>query len=384
MRRLFVFLGVACLLSTGVVSAQRNPEPYDNSERKKSNAKADSTKSKKARTGSKKTSGTTSKSAKATKPKSKKVPRVMTAGALAPVSIGDPLSPSTHSTKPSKESPRTSTKQEPVSPVPETAKPVVSKPAKRPILTDQTAVTIEAPRKPASENAAPKEEAPQKEAIDEQPVKRPILTDQTVVTIEAPRKQALEVVALKEEAPQEEAIEEQPAKRPILTDQTVVTIEAPAPKQPVSEPVPKPVTKTQTVETVTAPEQTPEEPVKQPEARPVTSTRASRGRIHRAVFTNAVVNREPVDDIRSLTTETEKVFFFTEIVGMEGREVTHRWTHNDKIMAEVAIQVGGPRWRVYTSKKLLPGWTGEWTVTVVGEGGEKLVENSFMYVASTP
>ncbi|MDH3217781.1 MAG: hypothetical protein OEN01_16160, partial [Candidatus Krumholzibacteria bacterium] len=64
----------------------------------------------------------------------------------------------------------------------------------------------------------------------------------------------------------------------------------------------------------------------EPRGEPVaTAVAAGAGAIKRAVFTSAVVDREPVDQLDSLNADTEKVFFFSEIVGMAGSTVTHRW-----------------------------------------------------------
>ena len=100
------------------------------------------------------------------------------------------------------------------------------------------------------------------------------------------------------------------------------------------------------------------------------------------MFTSAIVDREPTDNIESLTTDVEKVYFFTEFVGMEGQKVTHQWIYDGQVVAEVPFQIGGPRWRVYSSKKFLSSWVGQWTVAIVGETGRKLREDSFAYVSS--
>ncbi len=86
-------------------------------------------------------------------------------------------------------------------------------------------------------------------------------------------------------------------------------------------------------------------------------------------FTSAVVDRVPADDLTDAM-NVNPLFFFTELIGFEGTSVTHRWTFNGNIMAEVAFNVGGPRWRVYSSKRFQPEWDGQWTVEVVNEAGE--------------
>lgn len=103
------------------------------------------------------------------------------------------------------------------------------------------------------------------------------------------------------------------------------------------------------------------------------------GEVARAVFATEVVDREPVDAIDVLTTGTDRVFFFTELRDFGGTTVTHRWEWNGEVMAEVPFDVGGPRWRVYSTKSLQPGWVGTWTVTVLDPSGAVLETRSFEY-----
>lgn len=105
------------------------------------------------------------------------------------------------------------------------------------------------------------------------------------------------------------------------------------------------------------------------------------GTIARSALTTAVDNREPVDSINKLTTENEKIYYFTELKDMEGQQVTHRWEYNGKVMAEVPFKVGGSRWRVYSSKKLDSDWQGEWKVSVIDANGGTLGVNTFTYEA---
>jgi hypothetical protein len=103
------------------------------------------------------------------------------------------------------------------------------------------------------------------------------------------------------------------------------------------------------------------------------------GHVKRALFTTAVEAREPAGSIDSLSTASDEVYFFSEIVGLEGHTVTHRWLHNGEVLAEVLFTIGGPRWRVYSSKKLLPSWTGALQVDVVNDDGSVLASKQLEY-----
>ncbi len=100
----------------------------------------------------------------------------------------------------------------------------------------------------------------------------------------------------------------------------------------------------------------------------------------RAVLTTAVREHEPVDEIDRLSSDTDELFFFTEIRDGAGRILTHRWEHAGNVIAEVPLPIGGPRWRTYSSKKLDPSWLGPWMVSVVDEAGRVLHAVTFAYV----
>ena len=102
--------------------------------------------------------------------------------------------------------------------------------------------------------------------------------------------------------------------------------------------------------------------------------------IARSVFTNGIDNREPIDKVGQLTNDKEKIYFFTEITGMAGHTITHRWEHAGDVKAEVTFNVGSDRWRIWSSKNLQPQWVGEWIVSVIDDAGNTLSEESMAYV----
>jgi hypothetical protein len=98
-----------------------------------------------------------------------------------------------------------------------------------------------------------------------------------------------------------------------------------------------------------------------------------------AQFTTAVENREPVDQVTFVENDVRKVFFFSDLRGLDGKTVLHRWSHDGQVIAEVPFEVHGARWRVWSSKELRPDWIGEWTVEVVTDEGEVLGAETFTY-----
>ena len=110
-----------------------------------------------------------------------------------------------------------------------------------------------------------------------------------------------------------------------------------------------------------------------------TAAEVKRGSVARAIFTSQIVDREPVDTLTTIPNTQDKIYFFSDLRDLEGQIITHRWEYNKQVMAEVKFKVGGPRWRVYSSKNLVPDWTGEWTVVVLDESGWPLKASIFEY-----
>lgn len=101
--------------------------------------------------------------------------------------------------------------------------------------------------------------------------------------------------------------------------------------------------------------------------------------VSRSAFTTAIDNREPVNEISQLSSEESRVYYFTEIKGLKDQVISHRWEQNGEVQATVDFNIGGDRWRVWSSKNLQPEFSGEWQVMVVDEAGNVLDQNSFNY-----
>ena len=104
------------------------------------------------------------------------------------------------------------------------------------------------------------------------------------------------------------------------------------------------------------------------------------GQVTRALFTRQVKDLEPVDTISVLTNDKTRISYFTEIHGMAGQIITHRWEFNGKILLEIRLEVGSSRWRAYSSKTLDPRWLGEWKASAVDAAGGTLSVNTFTYM----
>lgn len=96
------------------------------------------------------------------------------------------------------------------------------------------------------------------------------------------------------------------------------------------------------------------------------------GSVSRATFTRAVVNHEPVDFLTQTGQTQQHLYFFSELKGLTGETVTHRWEVDGNVVAEVPFAVGGPKWRVWSSYTV--NRKGTWIVRVMNAKGVVLQE----------
>lgn len=113
------------------------------------------------------------------------------------------------------------------------------------------------------------------------------------------------------------------------------------------------------------------------------SVASAAGTVARAQFASDVIDREPIDNIGDVIKveygEIQRVYFFTDLRDMAGSQVIHRWKLDGDVQAEIPFDIRGERWRVWSSKRLMPGFDGVWSVDIVKDG-EVVDSYSFDYV----
>ena len=88
--------------------------------------------------------------------------------------------------------------------------------------------------------------------------------------------------------------------------------------------------------------------------------------------------RLPVGADSTFNADVGQLWFFTRITGAtEDITVEHVWYHGDEERARVPIAVRGSNWRTWSSKNIVPEWTGAWRVEVVGPDGSVLTTVRF-------
>jgi hypothetical protein len=190
-----------------------------------------------------------------------------------------------------------------------------------------------------------------------------------------------------DETPAPAAVAQTPPAQavPVPVPQPEPIVEAPPISQapPAPEPEP-PVSETpQRVAAIAQPE-TPTASAPNPSAPIETDATATGGQVTRSVVTSDVADLEPVDNLGPNIALNDggfqTVFYFTELRNFTAGQIVHRWVYNGRVIADVPLRVdGGWRWRTYSSKDLLPGMTGEWSVSVIDGDGRELGRQEFRF-----
>lgn len=88
--------------------------------------------------------------------------------------------------------------------------------------------------------------------------------------------------------------------------------------------------------------------------------------------------RRIVDQADAFGPDVERVFCLTRVRGLGGdTTVTHAWYHEGETKARVDLPVRAAHWRTWSSKRILPTWTGAWEVKVLDADGTVLASASF-------
>ncbi|MEZ5357522.1 MAG: DUF2914 domain-containing protein [Candidatus Zixiibacteriota bacterium] len=97
-----------------------------------------------------------------------------------------------------------------------------------------------------------------------------------------------------------------------------------------------------------------------------------------AVVCSGIEERMPVGEGDQFRADVERVYFWTRVTGAEGETfIRHVWLHEGQEIADVQLPVKGSPWRTYSYKTMIPEWTGNWEVKVVGDDGNVLLTKTF-------
>jgi hypothetical protein len=76
--------------------------------------------------------------------------------------------------------------------------------------------------------------------------------------------------------------------------------------------------------------------------------------------------------------EETRVELYTDLRGLAGQTVSHRWQYEGRTLAVIPFKVGGDRWRVHSNKRVTGSMKGSWQAVVVDEHGTTLASRNFV------
>lgn len=82
--------------------------------------------------------------------------------------------------------------------------------------------------------------------------------------------------------------------------------------------------------------------------------------------------------IRLSPNSVRTIYFFTELRGLNGRPVIHRWEFNDRVMQERKLLPASQSWRAYTGMAISGGMRGRWRISAIdATTGKVLAQERF-------
>jgi hypothetical protein len=91
-----------------------------------------------------------------------------------------------------------------------------------------------------------------------------------------------------------------------------------------------------------------------------------------------VQDRQPMGVDSVFSSDVGQVYCFTQLTSSQDTtEISHVWFYNDKQMAKVDLTMGAKSWRTWSSKRIMPSWTGNWRVEVQAASGAGIASKSF-------
>ena len=100
---------------------------------------------------------------------------------------------------------------------------------------------------------------------------------------------------------------------------------------------------------------------------------------------SGIEERMPVGVAESFPPDIENVYLWCKVTGAtDSISIQVAWYYGDKEMATVELPVKSAFWRTWSSKRILPEWTGDWTVRVLNADGNGIKELNFTIAESAP
>ncbi|MGH8657543.1 MAG: DUF2914 domain-containing protein [Gammaproteobacteria bacterium] len=232
-------------------------------------------------------------------------------------------------------------------------------------------------------------------------LEKPVTSPSTASNIEDPSASSPTEKAVSERIPEREFTQAQAETVPLGRVAPSQTAPTPIQAVPMAEEIVANAERGAMARAATEPQQVPDNPLPVPEpqaaskkltavAPPHSSKQSATtprtsdsAHVPRALFTGAIKGGEPTDAegpvILSRGKSGKSLYFFTELRGLKGKTVTHRWEYQGQTMLTIPFKIGSDRWRVYSNKSLPTKMTGPWRVIVADSTGAVLAAKEFHY-----
>jgi hypothetical protein len=150
-----------------------------------------------------------------------------------------------------------------------------------------------------------------------------------------------------------------------LSEQTTQTPDPAIPSRPTPEPIPSTGALTTPVPGSPIKDAT-EGAVGMPPAAVSESATDKVARVQLAARMQGLEPGPPIDlPVRLSQGQSRTIYFFTELRGLSGRSVLHRWEWNGRIMQERQLHPASQSWRAYTAMTITGDMRGSWRISAV-------------------
>lgn len=96
-------------------------------------------------------------------------------------------------------------------------------------------------------------------------------------------------------------------------------------------------------------------------------------------FGTQVNKRQIVKSDTSFANNIHKIYCYTRVTGAQDTtaKIFHVWYYKDQEKARIPLPIKSGDWRTWSSKSILPQWSGRWRVMIEDQNGEVLATKSF-------
>ena len=116
----------------------------------------------------------------------------------------------------------------------------------------------------------------------------------------------------------------------------------------------------------------------------ISTVDADTGPVTQAVITTGVTSsaRPQTGNLTNIDHRIGSVTFYTEIVGLQGKTVTHRWYYKGKEISSITLRLASARSLNWSRSSINIDQLGRWEARVVDSSGRVLASRRFSVVES--